>query len=264
MSTDQSSPQTEALNSVPKMNRRASFGRSLLSFVLAILVILTLRWGVAEPYVIPSGSMIPTLLIHDHILVNKLAFGLRVPFTKKWLVQFGAPDRGDVVVFRSVEDDSFYMIKRVVGLPGDKVAVNEDAQLLINGEPVTARALGLKSETDDQGSYYRVSAFDVGGEISSFDFFEEKLGEAPHRIMQTIGGYRWPEEPYEVPAGHVFLMGDNRDNSRDSRVWGSLPMENLLGRASLVWLSCTQTLETAPFLCDPAQLRWKRLFHFIR
>lgn len=272
MSTDSSlstpsGPSSDSQKSRP--NRRASLGRAIGSFAGAVLLILTLRWAVAEPYVIPSGSMFPTLLIHDHILVNKLAFGVRVPFTKRWLVKFAQPRRGDVVVFRSVEDDGFFMIKRVVGLPGDTVALDAEARLLINGQaldrtPLEYEVPGENSgEVANQDPYYRVTPADIGGEFKIFDFFEETLEGRKHRGMQNRGSYRWPEEPFQVPPGEVFLMGDNRDNSRDSRTWGSLPVDNLLGRASFVWLSCTQTLKTAPFLCDPVHLRWRRFFHWI-
>src|SRR5687768_52182 len=101
--------------------KKAKFGEGLGSFTLAVLAILAFRWLLFEPYVIPSGSMIPTLLVHDHILVNKLAYGVRVPFTSKWLIKTADPKRGDIVVFRAVDDQGYFMIKRVVGVPGDTI-----------------------------------------------------------------------------------------------------------------------------------------------
>lgn len=187
-------------------------------FLFAILALLAVRWALFEPYVIPSGSMIPTLLIHDHIMVNKLAYGIRLPFTSQWLMHFASPQRGEVVIFRSVEDDNFFMVKRVVGLAGDHMVFTEDGQLMVNGKP------------------------DPGPKSS------------------------WgmtPGEEWTVPAGHIFVMGDNRDNSRDSRSWGPLPLSHLLGRAMFVWLSCEETLPEAPYLCDPSTLRWARFFHRI-
>lgn len=206
----------------------------------------------------------PTLLIHDHILVNKLAYGLRIPFSKKWIFRFSGPNRGDVVVFRSVEDDSFFMVKRVVALAGDRVSVDEKGHVLINGKQLNWKILENPEREINQDPYYLISDDDIGASLLDFDFYIENLGERSHRIMINPGAYRWPEEEVLVPEGQVFVMGDNRDNSRDSRFWGTLPLENLLGRASLVWLSCTETLVSAPFVCDPTQLRWKRFFHQIQ
>ncbi|MBK7844708.1 MAG: signal peptidase I [Bdellovibrionales bacterium] len=245
-------------------NRRASLAGSLLSFFGAILMILVLRWVVAEPYVIPSGSMIPSLLIHDHVLVNKFAFGLRIPFTKQWIIKFSYPKRGDVVVFRSLEEDSLYMIKRVIGLPGDIIRVDEKGRVVVNGIPLESHALEKPQLGGNKASFYNLTAEDIGGELNGFEFFEETLGDRTHLGMLISNSYRWSETEVEVPAGHIFVMGDNRDNSRDSRIWGTLPFENLLGRASLVWLSCTDTLVTAPFVCDPAKIRWRRFFHIIQ
>lgn len=246
-----------------KKNLRASLLQSLLSFFGAIVLILVLRWVVAEPYVIPSGSMLPTLLIHDHILVNKMAYGVRVPFTKKWLWRFSGPRRGEVVVFRSVDDDSFFMVKRVVGVAGDRIGMDEQGHLMVNGEKVFTRVLENPEIDHGQDPYYRVSPNDINGPFEQYEFVEEKLGERPHRGLLSRSTYRWPQEEIVVPRGEIFLMGDNRDNSRDSRVWGALPVENLLGRASLVWLSCTETLVSSPFICDPTKIRWQRFFHLI-
>ncbi|NJL24106.1 MAG: signal peptidase I [Calothrix sp. SM1_5_4] len=241
--------------------KKAKFGEGMGSFLLAVLAILAFRWALFEPYVIPSGSMIPTLLIHDHILVNKFAYGLRVPFTKTWLFKNSEPKRGDVVVFRSVEDASYFMIKRIVGLPGDKIEVEPEGYLKINGERLPSKALNVTSDPASQAPYYRVSETDLGGAFSDFDFYEEDLGGVSHRTVLTKGAPRFFDRPVTVPEGQYFCMGDNRDNSKDSRYWGALPRENLLGKALFVWLSCDETLNFVPFLCNPLKLRWGRFFH---
>src|ERR1700729_3545582 len=120
---------------------KAKFGEGLGSFLLAVAAILAFRWALFEPYVIPSGSMIPTLLIHDHILVSKFAYGLRIPFTKVWMFRGEEPKRGDIVVFRSVEDSGYFMIKRVVGLPGDQVEIEPEGYVKINGEKLEVQHL---------------------------------------------------------------------------------------------------------------------------
>ncbi len=248
-------------NRKSQVQKKAKFGEGLGSFTFAVLAILTFRWLLFEPYVIPSGSMIPTLLVHDHILVNKSAYAVRIPFTKKPLVEISTPKRGDIVVFRSVEDDGYFMIKRVIGLPGDSVEVDPDGFLKINGEKLEAKILPVTEEKASQKPYYPIKESDLGGSFSEYDFFEESLLGVNHRILLTKGAPRFFDRPVKVPEGQYFVMGDNRDNSKDSRYWGSLPKDHLLGKALFVWLSCDETLPFLPFLCNPLKLRWARFFH---
>lgn len=240
---------------------KAKFGDGFFSFFGAILAILAFRWLLFEPFVIPSGSMIPTLLIHDHILVNKLAYGIRWPFTKSWIVEFDGPKRGDIVVFKAV-DESYFMIKRVIGLPGDQIKVEDDGRLLINGNEVERKVLNIReNEPESQKPYYVVDSKDLEGSFEFLNFYEEQMGDHTHRLMHIPGSPRvWPE-PFYIPEGHYFVMGDNRDNSKDSRFWGPLPKENLMGRAMFVWLSCQDTLPILTVICNPLELRWKRFFH---
>lgn len=205
------------------------------SFFPVILAVLILRSFVVEPFRIPSESMVPTLLKGDFILVNKFAYGLRLPVLNTKLAGDGKPARGDVVVFRYPPEPSVAYIKRVVGLPGDRLEYRGN-QLFIDGQPVplTARP-------------------DAAGE-SGYRQFQERLGEVAHRVQMQAGG-RWGlaglwsglqlrREPdgalawtLQVPAGHYFVMGDNRDNSADSRFWGVLPEENLIGKAFFIWMN---------------------------
>lgn len=244
--------------------RKAKFGEGMGSFLLAVVAILAFRWLLFEPYVIPSGSMIPTLLIHDHILVNKMAYGVRVPFTKQWLFKNKDPKRGDIVVFRSVEDNVYFMIKRVVGVPGDKIEVGSDGYVSINGEKLPTKHLDVTADPASQAPYYAVKKNDIdssGADYSQFDFFEEDLKGVTHRAMLIKEAPRFFDHPVVVPEGQFFMMGDNRDNSKDSRYWGTLPRENLLGQALFIWLSCEETVPGLPFLCNPLKLRWGRFFN---
>lgn len=177
-------------------SRSANWFRTLKTWGLPLLAALTVRWGVAEAYVIPSGSMEPTLQITDRIFVNKLAYGVRVPFTKKWLAHFAEPVRGEVVVFRYPKDESIFFIKRVIGTGGDTIECDSSGRLLVNGVYLSENGYETK----------------FGGTFGSREF-----------------------GPVVVPDGQLFVMGDNRDNSSDSRVWGFLPVENVLGRAERVW-----------------------------
>lgn len=243
------------------MKKKAKFGDGLGSFLLAVAAILAFRWALFEPYVIPSGSMIPTLLIHDHILVNKFAYGLRVPFTKHWLFKNKDPERGDIVVFRSVEDNGFFMIKRVVGVPGDTIEVDPEGYVSVNGEKLTTKMLNVTEDKASQAPYYPVSEADLGGAYSDYDFLEENLKGVVHRAILTKNSNRFFDRPFKVPDNQYFCMGDNRDNSKDSRFWGALPREHLLGKALFVWLSCDETLPFLPFLCNPLHIRWGRFLH---
>lgn len=246
-----------------KQNMKANFGESTISFVGAILAVLAVRWLLFEPYVIPSGSMIPTLLVHDHILVNKLAYGIRLPFTKQWLVKFNEPKRGDIVVFRSVEEDGKFMIKRVIGVPGDTVEFTDAGQLIVNNEPVPHESMGDPLVAAKAEPFYPVSSEDTGFELANLEFFKDKIGDKTFRSLLIKEAFRWRLPPVKIGEGKLFMMGDNRDNSKDSRAWGELPEENVLGKALFVWLSCEQTAPVVTFLCNPLTVRWKRFFHGI-
>ncbi|MDX1442442.1 MAG: signal peptidase I [Gammaproteobacteria bacterium] len=184
-----------------------------------ILVIFLLRSFVAEPFRIPSSSMLPTLEVGDFILVNKYEYGVRLPVLHDKVIDIGEPERGDVVVFRYPVNQKFDYIKRVVGLPGDRI-IYRDKQLTINGEPVEQRFL---------------EEIQLEAGVTA-EKFEEFLGDSWHELLK-VPGKRTREGGVEVPEGHYFVMGDNRDNSNDSRVWGFVPEENLAGRAFFIWMN---------------------------
>lgn len=192
------------------------------SFFPIFLIVLILRSFIVEPFRIPSGSMIPTLLIGDFILVDKNTYGIRLPLINKKIIDRGTPARGDVVVFRYPNDPSTPFIKRVVGLPGDTIEYR-DKKVYINGELVPqSKASSFVGQ--------RSAAMHSGSLVA-----EESLAETPHSILLTP---RISSQTYQgkVPAGNYFVLGDNRDNSRDSRYWGFVPDENLVGRAFLIWM----------------------------
>lgn len=230
------------------------------SLAVAVLIALSIRWALVEAYVIPSGSMLPTLLIRDHIFVNKLVYGVRYPFTKSWLVQFGTPKRGEVIVFRNPKQPDVFFIKRVIGLPGDRISYIK-SRLYINDQPVP-RELSTNNWAFDwlRDEDFRESMT----RKEDYAHWDEDLNGVKHSVLtrKSIS----PLSDYEgdiVPEGFLFAMGDNRDNSWDSRGWGYVPVENVLGRAMFVWLSCEQGLPVVDFLCNPLTIRWGRFFHGI-
>lgn len=191
------------------------------SFFPVILVVFLIRSFVVEPFKIPSGSMMPTLLAGDFILVNKFAYGLRVPILNNTFVEIDDPQRGDVIVFHYPPDPSIDYIKRVVGVPGDKIAYR-DKQLYVNGKK-------LNVEFVDDYQY-------VGSGLNMVyaKRYKEELDGKTHDLLIEDDTIVIDAE-VEVPQGHYFVMGDNRDNSRDSRVWGFVPENNLVGKAFFIW-----------------------------
>ncbi|MGB2818009.1 MAG: signal peptidase I [Burkholderiaceae bacterium] len=208
------------------------------SFFPVILLVFVLRSFLFEPFRIPSGSMIPTLEIGDLILVNKYEYGIRLPVVNKKVIEIGQPKRGDVMVFRYPLNPSQDYIKRVVGLPGDRIEyINK--RLTINGQPVPMKKLDPYYDSDRMQYYAQ---------------FSESLGATEHRIIVSeqvppgLGGgfpnthpgacqYSGSGVVCQVPPGHYFMMGDNRDNSEDSRFWGFVPDENIVGRAFFIWMN---------------------------
>ena len=204
-----------------------------------ILVVFLLRSFLFEPFKIPSGSMIPTLLVGDLILVNKFHYGVRLPVLNTKLIANHDPQPGDVMVFRYPVDPRIDYIKRVVGVPGDEVAY-QNQRLTINGKPV---------QTTSQGEYYDEDS------LRYWSKFREPLGPLGHDIlvdpkrqpdygpgpksfpMHEACRYNAEGVVCKVPAGHYFMMGDNRDNSQDSRYWGFVPDANIVGKAFWVWMN---------------------------
>ena len=212
-------------------------------------VLLIVRSFMFEPYRIPSDSMMPTLLDGDFILVNKYAYGLRLPVTQEKVLDVGAPQRGDVAVFRYPPDPGVNYVKRVVGLPGDLVEVRND-QLIINGKPVPLRQLGRYEDGCYQNMRLAEEEFDgrkhqVLHCLSSDPLAVPPLPACNRSILQ---GYICNESTaginadsgdriMQVPAGQYLMVGDNRDNSSDGRVWGFVDESLLVGKASLVWFN---------------------------
>ena len=228
------------------------------SFAVAILIVLTIRWSLMEDYVIPSGSMLPSLLINDHIFVNKFVYGLRVPFTKNWLYKNNDPKRGEVIVFKYPEDPSIFYIKRVVGVPGDKVLV-ENGDLYINDDLVEKQVPQSK-----KSEYKWLLERDFNGTLSEHIHWEETLGDKNYSVLLEKRRKGKVHGPYYVPEDSFFVLGDNRDHSKDSRFWKEtdyVPRDNLVGRAMFVWLSCENKLPKIGVLCTPTSLRWRRFFH---
>jgi len=252
-------------------DREPTFGEKVWEQVstlgLAILIALAIRAVVIEPYRIPSGSMLPTLLIGDHLFVNKFLYGAQIPFTKVRLPKVRDPQRGDVVVFRiargphneiapadekpSWRRDDF--VKRIVGLPGDRVEVRLGGEIWINGAPVAQRANGRRF-IDERGIPLQMRI--------------EELGECEHVIVDDPNTAGKPKSPFTVPEDRYFMMGDNRDNSMDSRVWGTVHIDDFKGPAFVLYWSWNHDGNFLAFL-NPVnwfriEKRWDRMLDRVR
>jgi signal peptidase I len=210
------------------------------SLLVALLIATSIKSAIADWYVVPTGSMKPTIVEGDRIFTNKLAYDLKVPYTTIRIATWDDPVRGDIVVFRSPGDNK-RMVKRVIGLPGDVIAMQNN-QLWINGEP-------LDYETMDEHQF----ADTLKGHAVTRQFYRESLSGRQHPVMVT------PQRPamrsfgrIVVPEGHYFMMGDNRDNSADSRYFGFVARERILGRANSVVISLDLDNYYKP--------RWQRFF----
>jgi len=200
------------------------------SFFPVILIVLLFRSFLAEPFKIPSGSMMPTLLVGDFILVNKFAYGLRLPVLNTKVLDIGEPQRGDVFVFRYPRNPKVDYIKRVIGLPGDEITYRNKV-VYVNGKEIPQNDLGPYLGSGDEGRKM------AGAEIR-----HEMLPGVEHDIL-TWSLHSGAEGTFRVPAGHYFAMGDNRDNSEDSRYWGFVPEANLVGRAFVIWMNWDSGIE---------------------
>ncbi|MBL4782558.1 MAG: signal peptidase I [Porticoccaceae bacterium] len=213
---------------------------STAPFFPVLLVVLVLRSFIVEPFQIPSGSMIPTLKVGDFILVNKFAYGLRLPVSGTKVLSLGEPERGDVMVFFP-PNDKRYFIKRVIGLAGDEIRVINNV-LFVNGQKMP------QSTLDNAEPYFVEKSLTESSSASNAQVMMEALTGVDHLIRkhQTPGPYGRNFSTV-VPEGHYFMMGDNRDNSSDSRRWGPVPEENVVGKAFAVWMHWEKVLSIPSF-----------------
>lgn len=213
------------------------------SLFFIVLFVFVFRAFIIEPFRIPSGSMLPTLQSGDFIAVTKWSYGVRNPFTNSVLWRTGAPERGDVVVFKYPEDTSVDYIKRVVGMPGD-IVIYHDKELYLIPAGSPEGTLPQKIDRSENGDFTDASSA-FAKEV--FNVYDEKLGDLVHRIMINPHAPSFesnffrqkgaPVAAWKVPEDCYFVMGDNRDNSADSRYWGFVPYENLIGKTVAVWIS---------------------------
>ena len=247
--------------SVADKSRKKSggLGETVNVIVQALLLALVIRTFLFQPFSIPSGSMRPTLLEGDYLFVTKWAYGYSrhsLPFSPDLFegrIWDAAPERGDVAVFKYPPNPALDYIKRVIGLPGDRIQMRE-GQLYINGEPVDRQKTG------------QIDNPDITEVNRPVDVYRETLpnGVSYDTLDVTPNGISDDTREFVVPAGHYFMMGDNRDNSADSRVFGFVPEENLVGRANIIFFSISGGASPLEIWKWPSQIRPMRLFNMIR
>ncbi len=221
--------------------KRSFYKEWIEPFLIAAVVALFIRQFIVEAFKIPSGSMIPTLTIGDHLLVNKFLYGPRIPFTDLRFFRWKEPKRGDIIVFKYPEDEDKNFIKRIIGLPGDKIEIRRGV-LRINDQPVT-----LTEARPSGGGAAREAAASANGQR----LFEEDLGAVRHQVQYLYDQQERNFGPVTIPPEQVFVMGDNRDNSQDSRVWGFVHFDKILGKALIIYWSWDGN--------EGRWLRWERI-----
>lgn len=209
----------EERKNINNLKKKSTFREYAEALAIAVLLALFIRTFVVQAFKIPSGSMIPTLIIGDHLLVNKFVYGIRIPVIDQYIIQFKKPVRGDIVVFKYPKDESKDYIKRVVGIEGDKIEIRSDV-LYINGKKIKTKFI---SEYNNEN-------------ISGADRYEEYFGEKKHYILDQYIKYE-DFGPVTVPENSIFVMGDNRDNSQDSRYWGYVDLNKIKGKALIIYWS---------------------------
>ncbi|WP_444921606.1 signal peptidase I [Microbulbifer sp. CnH-101-G] len=199
------------------------------SFFPILAIVFVLRSFIVEPFQIPSGSMIPTLQVGDFILVNKYEYGLRLPVSRKKVVDIGEPQRGDVMVFFPPHMNDTYFIKRVIGLPGDKIELKNNV-LYVNGELAPQELIQAIPPVNPQQ-----------------EILWENLYGKRHLMQKNVRASQYGNFSGVVPEGHFFMMGDNRDNSLDSRAWGFVPERDVVGKAFAIWMHWDHLLSLPSF-----------------
>lgn len=236
-----------------------SEGSEFLGSLFPVLAfVLILRSFVVEPFQIPSGSMEPTLRVGDFILVKKYAYGIKDPIFQNTLIETGHPQRGDVVVFKAPPQPSVDYIKRVIGIGGDKITYDLESQSLIvvhgkAGQPCEENCEVVKFQYS-QGNANPTFVYNGMEQVE-----RTETGDVTHQILNSPEPFFYPKTEWIVPEGHYFMMGDNRDNSGDSRFWGFVPEKNIVGKASYIWLSLDKKAGEWP-----TGLRIKRMFSAIK
>lgn len=220
-----------------ELSKKQKILREIKIIFIILITVLSFRSVFFQPFRIPSGSMIPTLMIGDFVLVNMFAYGFKVPFSDMtwpiardpiYLLGEKKPQRGDVIVFKYPLEPRVNYIKRVIAIEGDVVEIR-NKRVYLNGEPIPVTSIdGTKIMEDMDHSF----------KAGNYEFYRAQIGETEHIVQLNLNDFHQTDlSPRTVPSGHYFVLGDNRDHSADSRFWGFVPHENVRGRASLVWFS---------------------------